>query len=147
MTHSVPHPIHLADAHSDIAPHKYVIIERKQRCDCCGAVHSWSEVYALTYIRSRLEVGKYVTNLRHVDQPKYRLPIEQLRATKVARVPFCHGCFHPTLEHTNGLLEPETPDPNKVLGSSFKPTVVEAPKAARPKTRRHTVDDILEMFK
>ena len=128
-------PIYLAGAHEGIVPHRYVAIERKQRCECCHNIHTWTECYALTYMRSSLGMGKYVSNLRPVDYVKYRLPIEQVRATKVDRVPFCHACLSPTLMQTGDpLLDPppaQPPPPEHVVGVKIKSP--SKPKTTKPK--------------
>lgn len=102
MLNPVPHPIHAAP--EDISPHKYIIIERPQLCKCCGSQHSWSEVFGLYHLRSQLGVGKYITNLRAVSEPKWDVPIEMQKA-KPTVLPFCHKCHEPSLAHS-GLPKP-----------------------------------------
>lgn len=132
-----PLPKVSADAHEGVLPHAYRIVEHAQLCACCGATHRWSETFAVTHLKSRLEMSKYVTNLRPLDQPQYNLPIEHVKLGPV-RVPFCHACNSPSLH--------DLPSPPK----SFAPRKMkDAPEAKAPKAPpvKHTAADLAALLR
>lgn len=88
------------------APVKYLIVQRAQRCTCCGSHHEWSELYSWNPLPARIGMGKIATHLRSIFWPKYRLPVEKIPLRKVDRIPFCHECHQPSLEHSFELLDP-----------------------------------------
>jgi hypothetical protein len=85
-------PITSADPHREVVPHSYVVWHKPQHCKTCGTTHSHSELYAKTHIRSQLGIGKYITNLRPLDTPKYNLPVEIIQAPPT-EVAFCAECY------------------------------------------------------
>lgn len=148
----VPFPRYQAPAGvQDIPPHKYIVMLHSQRCKCCGGVNEWSEVFALTHLKSTLGHGKYVTNLRAVEEPKWNLPIAVQRSEPTV-IPFCHRCHQPSLANS-GLPEPPKSDPQKVptwLSDRSKgPNANVTPKTepAKGKKVAPTVDSLLEMIK
>lgn len=144
----LPAPIMLADPHDGIVPHKYVAIARRQVCMCCGAKHEWSELYAWTSMRPQWGVGPAVRNLRHLDWPKYRLPIEQVSVRRDEYIPFCHKCYQPSLDQTPFLKEPPPVDAAKVLRIPPKtePSVAK-PNAAKPSSKSKSTDTLMELLK
>src|SRR5262245_12639677 len=151
MVHPVPHPITASDAHEGIVPHLYLIMRRSQHCECCGATHTWSELYAQTFMRANWGYGKPIVNLRKLDSPpKYNLPIE-LRSTPPVMIPFCHSCNEPTLSHANPpLLEPP-PGAKVVIGAStlsqVEPRERTKPKSSTSPRRRLTSAQLAELLK
>lgn len=146
-TNTVPHPITLSDPTKDVVPHAYTIVKQSQHCKGCGTLHEWSELYAKTHLRSQLNAGKYVTNLRPIRDPReiqYNLPIEVvIRPMQV--VPFCHECYQNTsLSH---LLPPPIAAPSPRTGPSWagvgpaKPEKPKPPTAVRTKPT-FTIDDL-----
>jgi len=151
MIHPVPHPIWSSDPHEGIAPHLYVIMQRSQRCTCCGHTHSWSELYAQTFMRANWGYGKPIVNLRKLEgPPKYNLPIE-LRSTPTVSIPFCHACNEPTLAHANPPLPEPPPSARVVIGATLKPQEVpqakqKAERKSRP-TKRITSAQLAELLR
>ena len=143
----VPHPIHMASADSGPVPHKYLVLAREQQCACCGSIHRWSELYALTHLRPTMGMGKLISNLRALVWPKYRLPIEQRKAAKIEHIPFCHSCFQPSLANTPNLLDPPVVEPGRIVGFQPNATPKAESKVAKPKTgaARPTLDDLMEL--
>jgi hypothetical protein len=138
QVHSVPHPITLADAHSGVPPHRYVIMQRSQHCQTCNATHNWSELFALTHLRSQLGKGKYITNLRPLDAPRYNLPIERRPAATIVEVPFCHACPSISLD--------SLPDPPSLTITN---RIVGGPSDAKPskdKPKPPSVKDIMDQI-
>jgi len=143
----LPLPLTMSDPHEGIIPHEYVVITRSQHCECCKSDHTWSELYAMTHIRPHLGLGKYISNLRRIERPKYRLPIRQIPAKRAEIIPFCHACYFPSLMHTYTLLDPPPTDPGKVLGFSAKSEPPPKPKEPSEKRKRLSTSDILELLK
>jgi hypothetical protein len=151
MTHPVPHPITNSDPHEGIIPHLYLIMQRSQHCVCCGSTHTWSELYAQTFMRANWGYGKPITNLRKLDgPPRYNLPIE-LRATPSVSIPFCHSCNEPTLAHANPPLAEPPPGAKVVIGAStlsqVEPRERAKPKPASKPGRRLTSAQLAELLK
>lgn len=150
MTNTKPIPIHLSDPTRDqIAPHSYLIDQLTQRCDCCGATHRFTQLYAKTHLRARMERGKYITNLRPVSWPSasptalYNLPLElRCLPQNETRVPFCHECIgRASLAHWPARPEPEAA---QVVVGVVQDHQGENP-TAKPKapTRKLTIDDLI----
>lgn len=135
-----------------VAPMKYVVIQRIQHCACCSAKHEWSEVYSWDLLPARMSFGKVVTNLKSIFWPKYRLPIQQVRASKTDIIPFCHECYKPSLDHAYELLEApprETREFKVVMGGAgTTPTPVTTilttkSKAEKPKASLSDLESLL----
>lgn len=149
----MPAPITQAPPHEGLIPHTYVAVRKSQFCLCCHRTHVWTECYAKTHIRSSNESAwgrKYGTNLRKLDAPRYRLPIEQQRGPHET-IPFCHACYRPTLDDPT-LLEPPAPkaDWNVLLwrgtGLEQKPEA-KPPTKAKPKRPTASLDDLEDMLR
>lgn len=145
-TNTVPHPITLSDPTKDVIPHAYTIVKQSQHCKGCGTLHEWSELYAKSHLRSQLNAGKYVTNLRPIRDPReiqYNLPIEvAIRDMQI--IPFCHECFKGvTLSH---LLPPPLAAKEPRVGPSWTgvgPATTTKPKAPpATRTKTFTIDDL-----
>src|SRR5215475_6436412 len=119
----VPHPLWMNDAHQGVIPTKYISIKRTQACACCNRVHEWCELYAYTELRSTLGYRR-VENLRRLEWPKYRLPIEQWEDTKCTVLPFCHDCNEPSLMNSRDMLDP--PVELRIVGTAQDPKPVAA---------------------
>lgn len=151
-------PIHLAPSNSAPHPHAYVIHRQTQVCACCHRTHTFSTIYAETHLASRLERGKYITNLRPVQWPSgatdalFNLPIRTIDL-KPQHLPFCHACNSPSLAHWPNVPPPVSeprivnhlsgtaPDQKKPAASGL----TAKPKAPTgPKTK--TLDDILNLL-
>lgn len=132
----------------DQPPTCYMVFEHRQHCVCCGSDHSWSELYAYSPVQAKWGFGKTVTNLKAIFWPKYRLPIQQVRASSTKRIPFCHKCFVPSLEHSYELLDPPMPESHKVVGFG-KPEPKPEPKTEpSTKAKDHaTVDDLEDLLR
>lgn len=158
MTGTNGTPIHLAPASGPnvgIPPCRYVLMVHTQVCDCCHKSQTHSEVYAETHLKSRLEAGKYITNLRPVQWPSrafdalYDLPITR-RDTKPTSVPFCHLCHEPSLSHWPKVPQPvenviPLHTPQRVPDRApAKATEGSSAKEAKPKGR--SLDSILDML-
>jgi hypothetical protein len=144
MNRAVPFPIMSTDANDPI-PHKYISIKRSQECACCHLTHEWCELYSYTELKSTMGY-KRVQNLRALDWPKYRLPIEQWEDENTVLIPFCHDCNEPSLMNSADMLDPP-PQLREVLhiyAPPPKPTPVKQPKAAKPPK---PVDTLMDMLK
>jgi hypothetical protein len=131
----------MAPANTGPIPTKYVSIKRTQQCVCCNRVHEWCELYAYTELRSTLGY-KRVENLRHLEWPKYRIPIEQWEDTKCTVLPFCHACNQPSLMNSRDMIDP--PVEFRIL-SAVKDEAPKAPKTpAPPKQPLKSVDWLLD---
>lgn len=149
MELTVPHPIHLADPHTGIVPSKYISIKRTQACACCNRVHEWCELYAYSEMKSTLGF-KRVENLRKLDWPKYRLPIEQWEDTKCHILPFCHDCNEPSLMNSRDMLDPPPPVRLHIVGTPQSPKPaddrIQAPKTPTPKAEKRSVDALMDLI-
>lgn len=85
-------PITMSDPHKDVLPHTYVAWKKSQFCRNCSSMHSFTELYAKTHLKSRFGQGAPVTNLRRLDEPRYNLPVERIEG-KTEVIPFCHMCY------------------------------------------------------
>jgi len=151
MLNPIPHPIHAAP--EDISPHKYLIIHRSQHCQCCRATNEWSETFGLYHLRPNMGIGKYITNLRAVSEPKWNVPIETQDA-KPTSIPFCHRCHEPSLAHSGlptpppsvqkvpGWLQQRTSGPNAKVSEVFSGT-----KSSKEKTPPKTLETLLDFIK
>lgn len=128
----------------EIIPERYIVMAFTQRCQCCRAIHQWSELYALANIRPFWNAGRKVTNLHRIDQPKYDLPIE-VRRQPEKLIPFCHSCNEPTL---HDLPRPPT-SAKQFLGNlteALKPVPIKSTSTTKPKSRP-TLADLAELLK
>lgn len=126
----------------EIIPSSYVILAFTQRCQCCKAVHHWSETYALASLKSFWDTKSRVSNLHRIDQPKYDLPIEK-RVMPEKLIPFCHSCNEPTL---HDLPAPPVP-PRQVLGLTEGSKPITKSTSTTPLKARPTLADLGELFK
>jgi hypothetical protein len=136
MAEPQPTPIHLAPAHRDIPPHRYVLHIHVQHCRC-GALHEHSELYAKTHLRSR-QGHTYFSNLRPITRPEeiaFNLPIDVVKL-EPKRILFCSECISSaSLAH---LPPPPAPEPQTIIGGG-KPD--EKPKTKRD-SKPFTIDDL-----
>jgi hypothetical protein len=141
---SLPFPIMSTDPNDPI-PHKYISIKRSQECACCHLTHEWCEIYSYTELKSTLGY-KRVQNLRALDWPKYRLPIEQWEDEETRLIPFCHDCHEPSLMNSADMLDPP-PVRHEVLHIYEPPAKARPePKAKQPKSPK-PVDTLMDMLK
>lgn len=136
-----------AESKDPLPPQKYVVIERRQHCSCCGSDHEWSELFSWTVLPSRLGVSKGATHLKSIDWPRYRIPIERRFADRTKLIPFCHKCYEPSLEHNYSLLDPPPIDSKRVLNFPVASPVVST--ASKPKTKPApaSADDLEELLR
>lgn len=141
-------PIHLAPAHRDVIPSRYILHVHTQICRC-GALHEHSEFYAKTHLRSTMG-QKYITNLRPIHHPEeiaYNLPIDVVKL-EPKRIMFCSECISgATLSHLPLPPALDTRRPGEELrasGLASKPTWMDKkPKPATTKPQsKFTVDDL-----
>lgn len=128
----VHHPIHSASPSSGPIPTSYVVYRRAQHCTNCGTLHEYVELYAKTHLRSSAG-GKYITNLRPLDQPEYNLPIEIMPGS-TRKVPFCHECAD-RLSLSN---LPAPPDNVRIVASHQNPNFFDKQKPATNATAKPT---------
>ena len=127
--------------HEAIVPHKYLIWQKSQLCQCCGKTHTWSEIFAVCSLPSTLGAGKDVTNLRRIDRPQYNLPIDR-KIDRTTTVPFCHACHEPSLR--------DFPDPPAQPKARVAPswqgskTTDKRPAAPAKPARKITMADFLK---
>jgi len=89
-------------------------------------------------------MGKPVTNLRRLDQPRYNLPIRHHTVAEV-EVAFCHACCFPSLSH----LPAPPPAPHTVLNTAIwsQTEAKDSPKPAKRPRKSLTIDDIFAKLK
>lgn len=150
-------PIHLApnDATGPIYPTDYVVWRTQVGCDCCSRFYFTTQHFARYRLKSTLNVGKYVTNLRPLKWPGtqlFNLPIV-IEERAPERVPFCHVCHEPSLHDWPDV--PAAVPANAVVAGSQTPRVAEAKRATEgssantPGDRKKpvkTLDDVLGML-
>lgn len=148
-------PLHLAPAHSTTLPIRYVVHHHSQACDCCNRTLHYSKLYAEHRLKSRLEAGKYVTHLRHLEWPSrerpqlYDLPII-VKQMPVERLPFCHLCNQPSLRGWPTVPEPE--DATRDLTATWQRSHTTSNSPSKPKaapkqpSKPKTVDQLLDML-
>lgn len=148
-------PIHLApnDATGPIYPTDYVVWRTQIGCDCCQGFHYNTQHFARYRLRSTLNVGKYITNLRPLQWPGtqlFNLPIV-IEDRPQQRVPFCHLCHEPSLRDMPPI--PADVPANAVVAGAQAPRVAEARKTTEGSSagteRKRTVktlDDVLGML-
>lgn len=136
-------PVFLADPHKDITPTSYVIQVTTSQCLSCGYIGQSCETFARTWLKGQW--GKPYSNMRPLDKPKYRLPIERITRPTI-QVPFCDHCQDPN-KATTGLPYPPADKLSSVhVGASF----AASPAAATPKPKTTkklsttTTDDLLK---
>lgn len=131
-------------ASPETLPTSYMVFERQQHCVCCGRDHSWSELYAYSPVPAKWGYGRMVTNLKAILWPKYRIPVRQVPAVATQRIPFCHRCHGPTLEHSFELLDPPAPETGRVVGFGKPEPKIEPTKPlAKPKASINDLEDLL----
>ena len=134
-------PVLLADPHKDVVPTSYVIQVTTSQCVACGHIGQSCETYARTWMKGQW--GKPFSNMRPLDKPKYKLPIERIMRP-IVRVPFCDHCQNP-----NSVLEcleyPPAPAPSKtIVGSAQAPDKPTKPTVVKTKRDKVTTDDLLD---
>lgn len=83
-------PIHLT-SETAIIPSRYLLYIRSQRCLHCTAETEWTELYAENRLRSRLQAGKYITNIVPVTDFRWNIPIAK-RWFEPVYIPACFAC-------------------------------------------------------
>ena len=141
----VPFPLMSTDANDPI-PHKYVSIKRTQECACCHLIHEWCEVYSYTELRSTMGY-KRVQNLRALNWPKYRLPIEQWEDETTVLIPFCHDCNEPSLMNSANMLDPPPTEHRSVLHLYSPPPKAKPSKRPAQSRSPKPVDTLMDMLK
>lgn len=148
-------PIHLApnDASGPLYPTDYVVWRTQIACDCCSSFYFNTQHFARYRLRSTLNVGKYITNLRPLKWPGttlFNLPIS-IEERPQERVPFCHICNEPSL-----IGHPTVPadQPASAVVAGFTTprtaTTQEARKGGSTsgprQPREKTLDDVFSML-
>jgi hypothetical protein len=118
--------------HEDAIPHKYLIWQKSQLCQCCGKLHVWSEIFSVALLRPTLGEGKSVLRMTKIDQPRYNLPIDR-REDRPASIPFCHACYQPSLRDFPAPPAPARDSEPAPKWIGTKPTAAKtAAKATKP---------------
>jgi len=134
QTDGVLFPITLA-RETDVIPHAYIVHTQATRC-ACGTETRTNQVFALNFLRSRTEMGKYVRHLVPVTRLAFNVPVECV-ALQEKSIPLCHACV--TTASLAHLPSPPAGDDGRVFGIG---TLAE-PQPAKPKGKRpNSLEDL-----
>jgi hypothetical protein len=113
-----------------VIPERYALHYSFSCCDNCGAQERHSELFALTFLRSRFRTGT-VKHLTRCAAPTYNLPVDRVM-TGTHRIALCGECPKLDLTHLppppSAAMLSDLPEPT---AKSAKPVGAKAP-APRP---------------
>lgn len=130
---------------TSVPPLAYVLHKWSKLCLSCGALHCYSDVFALNHLRGNW--GKFIRNMTPISRPEWNVPL-QVHELAPKTIPFCHECLDLAQAHISML--PSPPVPQAITGTAPAGAPASTPEAKRqqssgmtPQSKKFTSSDDL----